>query len=156
MSVDLDTSTASEVVAALRDGVISSVELLHAQLERIEQWNPIVNAVVAHDVERARQEARAADDARARGDVVEAVHVLHGLLMTVKDSFETEGLVTTSGAPELRAHVPSADAALSRGCATQNEAGSVGERGVARAEDGEVRHVAGRVGRPVPRPDLVR
>ena len=59
------------------------------------------------DVERAREAAGRADDATARGD---AVGVLHGLPLTIKDVWETEGLLTTSGAPELAAHVPTVDA----------------------------------------------
>jgi amidase len=62
---------------------------------------------VATDLARARQRAAEADAATARG---ERWGPLHGLPMTVKDSFETEGLVTTSGAPELAGHVPERDA----------------------------------------------
>lgn len=48
-----------------------------------------------------------ADEATARGELAGP---LHGLPMTVKDVFETEGLVTTSGAPELARYVPQDDA----------------------------------------------
>jgi amidase len=105
--VDLRTDTASELVSALRAADVSSRELLDAQLEQMERWNPAVNAVVATDIGRAREAARAADDARVRG---ESLGPLQGLPMTIKDSFETAGLVTTSGAPELRDHVPGSDA----------------------------------------------
>jgi amidase len=107
VTVDLDRSTASDLVVDLANGSISSGELLEAQLERIDRFNPSLNAVVALDVDRARVRARAADDARSRG---ERWGPLHGLPMTVKDSFETEGIVTTSGAPELAGHVPTHDA----------------------------------------------
>ena len=63
--------------------------------------------MVALDAERARRAAVAADEATARG---ERAGPLHGLPMTVKDVWETEGLTTTSGAPELAAHVPATDA----------------------------------------------
>jgi amidase len=62
---------------------------------------------VAWDIERARAAAAAADEATARG---EDAAPLHGLPMTVKDVWETEGLVTTSGATLLANHVPAADA----------------------------------------------
>ncbi|MDE1951009.1 MAG: amidase, partial [Burkholderiales bacterium] len=65
------------------------------------------NAVVTLDAERALQRAAAADAARAAGA---PLGPLHGLPMTVKDSFETAGLRTTSGAPQLAGHVPAADA----------------------------------------------
>jgi amidase len=105
--VDLTSLT---VTAALRDmsqGRLTSIELLDAQLARIERYNPSLNLVVALDVERARAEAVAADKARATGT---ATGELHGLPMTVKDSFETKGLVTTSGAPALASHIPPGDA----------------------------------------------
>ncbi len=105
--IDLRTATATEAVAALADGSIGSEELLDAQLARVEAHNPAVNAVVAFDVDRARARARAADEARAAGT---SWGPLHGLPMTIKDSYETEGLVTTSGAPELATHVPTIDA----------------------------------------------
>lgn len=104
--VDL-LADATELRDAIAAGRLASEELLDALLERIERHNPTVNAVVALDVDRARTRARAADRALAAG---ERWGPLHGLPMTVKDSYETEGLVTTSGAPELRGHVPARDA----------------------------------------------
>ena len=76
-------------------------------MARVEEVNPAINAVVALDVERARAAAAAADEETARGD---DLGPLHGLPMTVKDVWETEGLVTTAGAPELKDHVPTTDA----------------------------------------------
>ena len=110
--MDLDFATATELTQALRDRVVSSRELLDHLLARVDRHNPDHNAVVALDVERARAAADAADTATAAGD---ANGALHGLPMTVKDVWETEGLVTTSGAPELKDHVPERDAlAVSR------------------------------------------
>jgi amidase len=63
--------------------------------------------VVTLDVERATAAATRADEAVASG---EPLGPLHGLPMTVKDAFETEGLLTTSGAPELANHIPVRDA----------------------------------------------
>ncbi len=106
-SDDLHFLPATELTRMLRDGEVSSVELLDHFLARIEEHGPSVNAVVALDVERARARAAEADAAQHRG---ESWGLLHGLPMTVKDAFETEGLVTTSGAAELRDHVPDRDA----------------------------------------------
>ena len=107
MDLDLATATATDLTRAIRGRELSSRELLDFLLARAEQVNPALNAIVAWDVERAREAAAAADDATARG---EQTGPLHGLPMTVKDVWETEGLVTTSGAPELAGYVPSADA----------------------------------------------
>lgn len=99
--------SATECLTLLRSGQISSVELVDFCIARIEALNPAINAVVATDYERARESARAADAARGERTDLGA---LHGLPMTIKDSLETAGLVTSSGAPELRDHVPSEDA----------------------------------------------
>jgi amidase len=105
--MDLGWATATELIEALRDQTVSSRDVLDHLLARVEQHNPDLNAVVALDIERARAAADAADIATARG---EAGGPLHGLPMTVKDVWETEGLVTTSGAPELKDYVPVTDA----------------------------------------------
>ncbi len=105
--MNLDFATATELTQALGDRSLSSREVLEHLLTRVEELNPALNAVVALDVERARAAADAADRSIARGGTVSR---LHGLPMTVKDVWETEGLVTTSGAPELKDYVPERDA----------------------------------------------
>ena len=99
--------SAQESLAALHRREVSSLELVDACIARIEALNPELNAVVAKDYERARQCARASDDARSNG---RSLGPLHGLPMTVKDSLQTAGLVTTSGAPSLRDFIPEEDA----------------------------------------------
>ena len=107
MDLDTATATASELVGALRHRSVSSRELLDEMLERVDERNPDLNAIVAVDAERARAAADAADRATAGGG---DQGPLHGLPMTVKDVWETEGLATTSGAPELTGHIPKVDA----------------------------------------------
>lgn len=104
---DVAFSSAADLVRKLRSREVGSRELLEHYLERIDRLNGRVNAIVALDVERARRDAAAADAARSRG---ESLGPLHGLPMTVKDTFETAGLRTTAGAPELAEHVPAVDA----------------------------------------------
>lgn len=117
--IDLSTATATQALAALQAREISSEELLDAQLARIEKFNPDVNAVVALDVERARALAREADQATTRG---ESRGPLHGLPITIKDLYATEGLVTTSGYVPFKDFVPDADAA---GVAALKKAGAI-------------------------------
>ena len=88
---------------------LSPVELLEACIARIERINPLVNAVTATCFERARDEARAAERAVMRG---EALGLLHGLPLGVKDLEPTAGLLSTLGTPSMRNHVPSADIEL--------------------------------------------
>lgn len=90
---------------------LSPVELLEACIARIEQVNPFVNAVTATCFERARGEARAAEQAVMRG---EPLGLLHGLPLGVKDLEPTAGLLSTSGTPSLRNHVPAQDIELVR------------------------------------------
>ncbi len=101
--------SATDLVTALRSGEVGSRELLEIYLERIERLNKPLNAVVTLDVARARKAADAADAARSRGNLLGP---LHGLPMTIKDTFETTGLRTTAGATVLVDYVPSRDAVV--------------------------------------------
>ena len=107
--IDVATSSATGLAAAIRRREISSVETLEAYVARIARFDKPLNSVVTLDLERARARAREADDALARG---ENWGPLHGLPITVKDSFETAGIRTTAGFPPLTDHVPLADAII--------------------------------------------
>ena len=100
-------ATATELATAIADGRLSSQDLLQAYLQRIEERDGSLHAVVTLDAERALAAAKAADEAVARGAKLGS---LHGLPMTVKDSFMTAGLRTTSAARELADFVPEEDA----------------------------------------------
>jgi amidase len=104
---DLHFRSSTELTQALRRREVSSAELLDHYLARVSALNPRINAVVHVDPERARERARAADAALARG---ESWGALHGLPITIKDSFEVAGMPCTSGAPELAKHVPARSA----------------------------------------------
>jgi amidase len=106
---DVAFKPAVELVAMLRRREVSSRELLEMYLRRVEAHNGALNAIVTFDVDRARERAAEADAAVARGEFLGA---LHGLPITVKDVFETAGLRTTAGDPELTDHVPERDAVL--------------------------------------------
>lgn len=100
--------SATDLAAAIRGREVSASEALEHQVARIERLDEPVNAIVQWDLDRARSAARAADDAVAAGH---DVGPLHGVPITIKDSFQTEGCLTTSGAPELADFVPTEDAA---------------------------------------------
>jgi amidase len=104
---ELAFCSAIELAKMIRDGKVSSSELLDLYLSRIEKYNPQLNAVITLDIERARQQARLADQARFKG---EKLGPLHGLPVTIKDALETAGVRTTCGAPRLRDHIPQTDA----------------------------------------------
>lgn len=91
----------------LASGEVSSVELLEHFLERNSSLHHEINAVVTLDVERAKELAAASDRRRANG---EALGVIEGLPMTIKDAIAVEGVRSTGGAVELADHVPDEDA----------------------------------------------
>ena len=95
---------ASQLLKALAAGTTTSRALLDGYLERIAEKNPALNAVIALDIEAARLRADAADAARARG---ESWGVLHGLPMTIKDTYEVPGMVCAAGSPKYSQHMPS-------------------------------------------------
>ncbi|WP_092237055.1 amidase [Bradyrhizobium sp. Gha] len=104
---DLCYFTATHQKALLASRRISTLELLELHLDRVKRVNPSCNAVVALDEEGARRQARAIDEGMARG---EKVHALHGLPMTIKDSFAVAGMAATCGLEELRDYRPREDA----------------------------------------------
>src|SRR5699024_5420873 len=80
-----------------------------AHLERIDEVNPVINAVVTRDDEAAFAQAEAADAATARG---ESLGALHGVPMTHKDTHDTAGMRTTWGSPLMAEHVPETDSLI--------------------------------------------
>ena len=107
--VDIIYSSTRTIASAIRDGQVSAVEVVQAHLDRIDEVNGSLNAVVRLCAERAMEEARAADAALARGDSIGA---LHGVPFTLKDSIDTEGVVTTGGTTGRRDFVPEQDATV--------------------------------------------
>jgi amidase len=104
---DVPFQPAVEQSRALAAGAVSSRELVELYLERIATHNPVLNAVVTLDAERARREAGEADAVRAAG---RDLGPLHGVPITVKDSFETAGMRTVCGRTDLKDYVPDQDA----------------------------------------------
>ncbi|HEY7639647.1 MAG TPA: amidase family protein [Steroidobacteraceae bacterium] len=86
--------SALHIAAQLRAREISAVECLEYFRARVERLNPAINAVVVLDWERACERARQADDTLARGL---PCGPLHGVPMTIKESFDVAGLPTTWG-----------------------------------------------------------
>ena len=104
---DLAYVSALDLADAIRRRRVSSREALEVFLERIASLDKSINSVVTIDADRARADADEADRLLARG---EARGTLHGVPMTIKDSLQTRGMRTTSGAPDLANFVPQEDA----------------------------------------------
>jgi amidase len=96
---DLPFRSALELAAEIRAKRISCRELLELYLRRVERYNGALNAVIATRLDAARKRADEGDAALARGEVWGP---LHGVPMTVKESYDVAGLPTTWGAPEYK------------------------------------------------------
>ena len=107
MTQDLHFLGALQLARRIRDGETGAREALEHFLARVDRLNPALNAVVVHDRAAARDQADAADAARARGA---ALGPLHGVPMTVKESFDLQGHPSTWGVAALRGHRAEQDA----------------------------------------------
>ena len=106
---DIIYSSAKSIAQAIQDKEVSAVEVVEAHLDRIAEVNDKLNAVVRLCAERALEEAREADSALALG---ESKGPLHGVPMTLKDSLDTEGVVTTGATTGRRDFVPDRDSTV--------------------------------------------
>jgi amidase len=99
--------TAKQLAAAIRKKKIGCLELLDLYLERVEAHNPSLNAIIAMDIEGARKRAKAADKAVKAG---KKLGPLHGVPMTIKESYNVVGFPTTWGVPALKDNRPKSNA----------------------------------------------
>ena len=99
--------SASELARQIRVREFSSVDVVRAFVSQIVRHNDALNAIVLLDLNAALERARAADMALDRGEIWGP---LHGVPVTVKDTYATRGLRTTAGATELADYVPDEDA----------------------------------------------
>jgi len=100
---------ATEMAAALAAKEISSVELTKAHLARIAEVDKDVNAFLHVDTEGALAQAKAVDDARAKGEVLSP---LAGVPVALKDIFTQKGIPTTAGSKMLEGWRPPYDATV--------------------------------------------
>jgi amidase len=95
--------SAFDLASAIKSGELTSSQVLEFFLDRVDKFNPSLNIVVAQDRDRARQRAAAADAAVSKG---EDWGPLHGVPITIKDAYATEGIVTVDGIPEYKDFIP--------------------------------------------------
>lgn len=111
--------SSTKLAAIIREKKISATEIVKLSLKRIDEVNPKINAVVAFCRERALMEAAEADAMTAKGKFKGP---LHGVPMTIKDSFDTAGLVSTGGTLGRKDFLPGKDATV---VARAREAGAI-------------------------------
>jgi amidase len=103
---DIPFSSAKQLASMIRTKKIGALELLDLYLQRVECYSEI-NAIIFMDVDAARKRARQADRALARGNLWGP---LHGVPMTIKESFDVVGMPTTWGVPRYKENYPSSNA----------------------------------------------
>ena len=104
--MDIAYLTATELVNKIKSREISSVELTEHFIRRIEAHDKAINAVVVRTFEHAREQAKAADQALAEG---RDLGPLHGLPMTIKESYVIAGTPSTWGIEGFRNNVSQSD-----------------------------------------------
>lgn len=98
-SQELDFASALRAAEAIRRKEVSSIELTRRAFERVERYNPQLNAFAYQLREEALAQAKKADKAQSRGI---PLGVFHGVPIHVKESFGVAGHPCTWGLPQLR------------------------------------------------------
>jgi Asp-tRNAAsn/Glu-tRNAGln amidotransferase A subunit and related amidases len=109
MKDEISLLSIAEASRLLDSGATCSRELTELELERIGRLNPALRAFALVDAEGALSAAEASDRRRERG---ESLGMLDGIPLSVKDNYETAGLLTRVGSPRYGTHVPSRDAEM--------------------------------------------
>jgi len=101
--------SATKIAALIREKKITAVEAVKRCYKRIDEVNPKINAVVMFCRERALAEAQMCDEALKQGKILGP---LHGVPFTIKDSFDTAGVLSTGGTLGRKTYVPGKDATV--------------------------------------------
>src|SRR5712692_11244852 len=105
-ATDLCFTPATELATMIRSRQVSPVEIMDAVLARIETLNPRLNAYLAVDAERAREQAKAAEAAVMRSETLQS---LHGLPVSIKDLEPSAGLRCTYGSKFFEHNIADVD-----------------------------------------------
>jgi Asp-tRNA(Asn)/Glu-tRNA(Gln) amidotransferase A subunit family amidase len=106
---NLNWASAAEAARLIREGVISSQQLVEACLARVRETDAQVQAWAFLDAEHALAQARDADDYRLSG---QAIGALHGVPVGIKDIIDTGDMPTENGSVLHAGRTPSRDATV--------------------------------------------
>ncbi len=98
--------SACEMLKAIKNQELSSLEITETIIERIEKVNPIINAYCTPTFDLAREMAKKADDAVKKGEILGS---LHGIPTSIKDLNLTKGIRTTFGSKIYENYIPDED-----------------------------------------------
>lgn len=103
-------NSASNLSKLILNREITVVEVMKAFLQHIRQYNPTINAISdMHSEDDLMAEAKQKDELLQQGKIL---GVLHGMPITVKDTYNVKGLLTTNGNPQLKKNIAKDDAYL--------------------------------------------
>jgi aspartyl-tRNA(Asn)/glutamyl-tRNA(Gln) amidotransferase subunit A len=105
---DIASGSLTEVSALIRQREVSPIDVVTACLERIERFQPRLNAFITVTPEKALQQAKVAEAEIRRGNWKGA---LHGVPIGIKDFYDTAGIKTTAAFAPFRNRIPGTDAA---------------------------------------------
>ncbi len=106
---ELLSKSAMSIAELIRTKEVSAREVVQIHLEQIDKVNPTLNAVVQLAADRAIREAIQADKILENGS---NLGPLHGVPMTIKDSLDTEGVISTGGTKGRQGYLPASDATV--------------------------------------------
>lgn len=106
-SEEVDAFTIGTLARQIENRAISPVEVARAFLDRIERFNPLLNAYTLLCAEEAIEQAK-----KAEQEIMDGRYLgpLHGVPVSIKDNLATRGLRTTAGSKHLADWVPEHDA----------------------------------------------
>tara|TARA_Y100000590_G_scaffold64386_1_gene69196 strand:- start:2515 stop:3954 length:1440 start_codon:yes stop_codon:yes gene_type:complete len=106
---DLPFKSTAEHARLLHSQAISPVELLKLYLDRIEKFNPALNAFLAMNIDAAIEKSKEIESCIGRG---ETLGPLYGIPFGVKDNEVTKGIETTHGSAWMKGHIPKEDSVV--------------------------------------------
>ena len=104
--MDLHYLPAHVLAEKIKNKEISSLELTQHYIERIEKYDGDINSVIVKTFDEAILAATEADEAILKK---QELHILHGVPMTIKESYNIEGQSTTWGIPDFKGNVAKED-----------------------------------------------
>ena len=111
--------SARRIATEIASGELTSAVVVQSCIDHIQVVNPKINAVVQMAVERAMEEAQQCDALTRSG---KSMGPLHGVPITLKDSIDTEGIISTGGTLGRKNFIPKTDAPVA---ARLRQAGAV-------------------------------
>lgn len=103
-------NSATQIVNKIKNQEITCVEVAQQFLEQIESYNPTINAI--SDLRNEKEIIKEAKEKDQEIKENQPLGILHGLPITVKDSYKVRGLISSNGNPQFKKNISKEDAEL--------------------------------------------